>query len=213
MKKYQQQQQQQTLSNHQDFKTWVSPLIQAGPMNVRQDETAVSLFLKEISRSNNSSSTLSITSPYLNFTEQYKDLILSRSIPNTKIITASPKANGFYTAKDVSKFIPHAYAHVEKKLFDLIEKRETTGVSKIDIYEYNRSDWTYHAKGIWYFSNENFVTFIGSPNLSQRSTERDLEAQFMIETTDPKLQSRIKQVKLKKRNKNFDKTKTKFNKI
>jgi len=194
LRKYQNtntQQNQQTNIN-----TWVSPLIQAGPMNVRQDETFVSLFLKEISKEvENSQSNLSITSPYLNFTEQYRDLILNKSIPKTKIITASPKANGFYTAKDVSKFIPYAYAHVEKKLFDLIEKSKN---NNIEIYEYNRSDWTYHAKGIWYFTDGNVVTFIGSPNLSQRSTERDLEAQFMIETKDNKLQSRIKQVKKKK---------------
>ena len=57
----------------------------------------------------------------------------------------------------------------------------------MDLYEYKRKKWTYHAKGLWLFTenNENpSMTVIGSSNFSkklhnalgERSLRRDTES-------------------------------------
>ena len=192
------------------FDTWIVPTVQAGPLHIRQDEEIVCHFLGKYLDNDCS---MFVSSPYLNFTENYQNLILSSKSKQVEIITASPKANGFYTAKDISRFIPHAYVVVERKLFEAIQKMKKS--QQIKINEYNKTNWTFHAKGIWCFRNSqssvapnHSVVFIGSPNLSQRSTERDLESQLVIETKNKQLIEKFQKVKKKnpkkKQNSNED---------
>jgi CDP-diacylglycerol--glycerol-3-phosphate 3-phosphatidyltransferase len=84
---------------------------------------------------------------------------------------------------------------VEEKLFNEIAKR---GQDKnINIYEYVRSGWTFHAKGIWmsypHKPNSPSITIIGSANLGERSSERDLEAQLMIVTSNAQLKKKLEE--------------------
>lgn len=57
-------------------------------------------------------------------------------------------------------------------------------VSKqVELFEYVKQDWTFHAKGIWVSdreSQEPFLTVIGSSNYSDRSYRRDVECNFFI---------------------------------
>jgi phosphatidylserine/phosphatidylglycerophosphate/cardiolipin synthase-like enzyme len=232
-------------TNNQPPTTWISPSIQAGAHNIRQDECVVRYFLQNVPIRG----TLFVCSPYLNFTNLYQDLLLNDSsnyLSTINIVTASPQANGFFSARDLSRFIPSAYVHVEQNLFETIVHQQC---KNINIVEYARAGWTFHAKGMWSFpkptpttsksgtsstiagatfyhhhhhhhrknsdaSNVNaetmaailnstspstksdfLVTFIGSPNLSQRSNERDLEAQLMIETTHPIVIRKFKEVR------------------
>ena len=51
------------------------------------------------------------------------------------------------------------------------------------MYEYTNGDWTYHAKGAYFYENENphpEMTIIGSSNFSHRSNRRDTEMQLYI---------------------------------
>jgi CDP-diacylglycerol--glycerol-3-phosphate 3-phosphatidyltransferase len=80
-----------------------------GMLDIHQDVRAISSLISE--REPNSH--LLISSPYLNLTENYKKLLLD-SKGTCEILTASPLANGFYFAKDISKYIPAAYSAMEQ---------------------------------------------------------------------------------------------------
>ena len=66
----------------------------------------------------------------------------------------------------------------------------------IQLYEYQRHGWTFHAKGLWCnIRNETLpsMTLIGSSNFGYRSRQRDLEAQLFLTTLDPMLRRKLKE--------------------
>ena len=70
----------------------------------------------------------------------------------------------------------------------------------IKISEYKRPEWTYHAKGLWIYMNDNLypcVTLIGSPNYGDRSTERDLEAEVILLTKNENLRKAVDKAGIK----------------
>lgn len=98
-------------------------------------------------------------------------------------MTASPKANGFYKAGLFKKFIPGLY---RLNAIDILKKQKNNNIS---IHEYENGDWTYHAKGAWFYEADEpagpVATIIGSSNLSKRSNRRDTEVQlYMIAECD-----------------------------
>jgi CDP-diacylglycerol--glycerol-3-phosphate 3-phosphatidyltransferase len=109
------------------------------------------------------------------------------------ILTACPKANGFFTAKGISGYIPNAYDALEQSFFKQIVARNLE--QNVRIFEYNRSKWTFHAKGLWLHDKDGLpiCTLIGSSNFGQRSEDRDTEAQIMILTQDEKLREKMEQ--------------------
>ena len=81
--------------------------------------------------------------------------------------------------------IPHAYTLLARDFFKLIQEHKQT--ERISVHEYVRNNWTFHAKGLWYyFPNESrpSLTLVGSPNFGHRSVYRDLEAQVAIVTNN-----------------------------
>lgn len=68
---------------------------------------------------------------------------------------------------------------------------------RIHLFEYEKPDWTYHAKGLWYYlpgaSEWPTLTLIGSSNFGERSVNRDLETQVCIATANRSLQQRLHQ--------------------
>lgn len=65
---------------------------------------------------------------------------------------------------------------------------------RIHLFEYEKPDWTYHAKGLWYYLPDAelpSMTLIGSSNFGERSVNRDLEAQVCIVTANQSLQGRL----------------------
>ncbi|XP_018652079.1 LOW QUALITY PROTEIN: CDP-diacylglycerol--glycerol-3-phosphate 3-phosphatidyltransferase [Schistosoma mansoni] len=106
-------------------------------------------------------------------------------------------------SKGASGYIPLAY---REALIQLLQLFYTTKLnhSNINIYEYIRPDWTFHAKGLWIESVADdsqdeekktadhhhpsySLSLVGSSNFSYRSLNRDLESQLCIVTTNPKL--------------------------
>lgn len=65
---------------------------------------------------------------------------------------------------------------------------------RIHLFEYEKPEWTYHAKGLWYYlPGEKLpaMTLIGSSNFGERSVNRDLESQVCIVTASRSLQTRL----------------------
>lgn len=90
--------------------------------------------------------------------------------------------------------IPKAYTLIAKNFYDSVVKARQA--SRINILEYERPGWTYHAKGIWYYLPDEKIpsmTVIGSSNYGERSVNRDLEAQLCVVTKNKTLQQQLQQ--------------------
>lgn len=90
------------------------------------------------------------------------------------MLTASPKANGFYKAGLVKKYIPGIYRVNEQRVL----QRAAKSKSDISMFEYENGDWTFHGKGAWFYDNtmdKCELSVIGSSNYSYRSNRRDTE--------------------------------------
>ena len=108
------------------------------------------------------------------------------------------QANGFFNSNGISKYVPHAYAQLERQFYKEIVRAKKRDL--ITISEYKRPEWTYHAKGLWIYMNDNrhpCVTLIGSPNYGDRSTERDLEAEVILLTKNENLQKAVDKAGIK----------------
>lgn len=71
---------------------------------------------------------------------------------NLDILTASPKANGFYGAKGLSGFVPTAYSLVMARVWQKLCNTSWSGrrnSAERQVLEYCRDNWQFHAKGIW----------------------------------------------------------------
>ncbi|MGH0138356.1 UNVERIFIED_CONTAM: hypothetical protein FKN15_038497 [Acipenser sinensis] len=134
-----------------------------------------------------------LTSGYFNLTCAYMELVLGTRA-DYRILLASPEVNGFFGAKGVAGAIPAAYIHIARQFYSKVCRRGQQ--DRIRLYEYIRRDWTFHAKGLWYYfqgSERPCLTLIGSPNFGYRSVHRDLEAQLAIVTENQGLQAELQQ--------------------
>lgn len=102
------------------------------------------------------------------------------------------QANGFMGANGPAGSIPKAYTLIAKRYYDTVIAAKQT--NRINLLEFERSGWTYHAKGLWYYlPNEKLpsLAVIGSSNFGERSVNRDLEAQICLVTLNEKLKNQL----------------------
>lgn len=60
------------------------------------------------------------------------------------------QANGFLNSRGVSKYIPSAYTYLTHRFYsEAMARAGPGGESHIELREWQRPGWTYHAKGIW----------------------------------------------------------------
>lgn len=153
----QQQYQAETSSNasspRSDDDTTLFPVIQSGVLGVTQEEQAIDTLFQSLS-STSSTSTVDLTSGYFGLYEPYKRRILrSPNTINWRIVAAGPLANGFYGSKGLSGLIPEAYTWFERRFWKAGVKVGKIGPaaedSRIEIREWERPGWTYHAKGVY----------------------------------------------------------------
>ncbi|XP_021270130.1 CDP-diacylglycerol--glycerol-3-phosphate 3-phosphatidyltransferase, mitochondrial isoform X2 [Numida meleagris] len=169
--------------------TWIYPLIQMKPFGIQIDEIVTETLLTEAERD----ARIYLTTGYFNLTQAYMDLILGTRA-EYRILLASPEVNGFFGAKGVAGAIPSAYVSIERQFYNevcCLHQQE-----RIQLQEYSRAGWTFHAKGLWLYlagSNLPCLTLIGSPNFGYRSVHRDLEAQVAIVTENKALQQQLHQ--------------------
>ena len=123
----------------------VTPLVQFAARGIRQDETVTSALLQ----STRPADTVAIASGYFNFpsslAEQVARRMPSRSVD---ILTAAPRANGFYGASGISGAIPLGYAEIERHfLAECAKVPHRAGC--VRVHEYERGGWSFHGKGLW----------------------------------------------------------------
>ncbi|MCO5559067.1 hypothetical protein L7F22_012659 [Adiantum nelumboides] len=185
--------------------TWVFPTIQFGSLGVYQDELCILWLLANLP----AGSCVHFASAYFNLTKEFQAALIQASMDKCfKIITAAPQANGFYGSRGISGLIPKAYSLLEKDFYDRtcqqvsVDVRECNGLRTpkshkhgIQLYEYKRPNWTFHAKGMWCYlphdSNFPSMTLIGSSNFGFRSRQRDIEAQLYVVTMEPALRKKL----------------------
>nr|XP_039273700.1 CDP-diacylglycerol--glycerol-3-phosphate 3-phosphatidyltransferase, mitochondrial-like [Styela clava] len=181
----------QTTSDKQNtnckFDTWVYPTIQMGLFGIRQDEVVTETLMKTFPKG----STVSFTTGYFNVTDKYCYEVVNNAA-NYNILLSSPEANGFFGSKGFSGYIPAVYIHLCKKFSKKVAAYNRK--EDISLWEYIRDGWTFHGKGMFcYLPGEKLpsMSLIGSPNFGLRSVSRDLEAQVVVVTKNPKLQQRL----------------------
>ncbi|XP_068631863.1 CDP-diacylglycerol--glycerol-3-phosphate 3-phosphatidyltransferase, mitochondrial [Battus philenor] len=168
--------------------TWVFPLVQMGEFDITQDEYATSKILASAPKG----SYIHLATGYFNLTENYSNTLLKTCKANISLLMAHPNANGFMGAAGPAGGIPYAYSLIAKKFWEKVMNSNQT--RRIHMLEYERPNWTFHAKGLWYYpsrSGRPWATVVGSANLGERSVKRDLEAQAAIFTSSPELQEKL----------------------
>ncbi|KAK6059173.1 hypothetical protein COOONC_03200, partial [Cooperia oncophora] len=166
--------------------TVLYPLLQMGLFGYHEEYE----LLKKLFSSKDSSMSVTMASGYFNCIEDYERLIFSEGEYPMDIITAAPKANGFFGAAGVSGYVPSMYSWVAASVLQL---REKYGRNAVNLYEYYRDGWTFHAKGIWVETPTVTATLVGSSNFGYRSVHRDLEAQVLLVTSNERLRSQLKE--------------------
>ncbi|CCA67064.1 related to PGS1-phosphatidylglycerophosphate synthase [Serendipita indica DSM 11827] len=165
------------------------PMIQSGPLDIREEERALSNLLYTFSRSHQSH--VDLTSGYFALYEPYR-LLVYNSQCRWKILAASPKANGFYGSKGISGRIPDGYTILEREFWKGVKLSRKA--DQVDLREWEKAGWTYHAKGIWLRpkSDEHPTTTVfGSTNLNSRSANLDTELSFIMHTQSESLRARL----------------------
>merc|ERR1719384_1888781 len=162
-----------------------------GQLMVRHDSKLTQKFLSQVTSQGHN---LKFATGYFNPTEEYLESILASAKDNNvevDVIMAHPEANSFFNAPFPLYGIPFAYTHIANHFLNLCKKAGSS--SRIQMFEYQKPGWTFHAKGMWYYSSSNpthpIATLIGSPNFGYRSTEKDLEAQLTLVTKNNNLQN------------------------
>jgi CDP-diacylglycerol---glycerol-3-phosphate 3-phosphatidyltransferase len=170
-----------------DSDTWLYPSLQFGCAGFHQDAQQ----MDDVFRAFEPESHLTLTSPYLNLTPDFLRTVLANRSQSLTLLTASPRANGFFTAKGASRRVPAAYVLLERQFWDAAERAG----KRFQLYEYARAGWTYHAKGLWYSPagarELPLLTLVGSGNFGARSLRRDTEAQVTLVTENAALRQTL----------------------
>ncbi len=193
--------------------TTIVPLLQMGPYKIAQETTAIPLLFQYLSYQASGSAPasqprLDLTSGYFSLYATYKALVVSVGFA-VRIITAAPISNGFFGSRGVSGYVADAYTRLQIKFWEELKRAGRAqldrgeaaaaaaqeGKANVEIREWKREGWTYHAKGLWLTppgSDAPHHTLIGSSNFGGRSAELDLECTLLISTSCDKLQRQLK---------------------
>jgi CDP-diacylglycerol---glycerol-3-phosphate 3-phosphatidyltransferase len=172
-----------------DADTWIFPTLEMGQLNIHHDSIVMRKLLSNIENG----SKLNMATGYFNLTDTLMDTIVNECRAKCSIVMAHPNANGFKGANFPAGGIPDAYSLLARKFYEQILKHSQE--NRISLLEYERPEWTYHAKGLWYTSSDDSLpslTVIGSSNYGERSLNRDLESQICLVTTNKNLQHELK---------------------
>jgi len=168
--------------------TVIYPTVQMGQLGIKQD----SLVTSKVLASGESGGMFHFGSGYFNLTEEYCHQMMHNSKADFKVLMAHPEANGFLGAKGPAGGIPHAYTAIARAFWDLLTARGLQ--NRIEMVEWRRPRWTFHAKGLWYSppgDTRPILTMVGSPNFGYRSVEKDLETQIVVVTSNEELRDRL----------------------
>ncbi|KDQ16848.1 hypothetical protein BOTBODRAFT_106477 [Botryobasidium botryosum FD-172 SS1] len=196
--------------------TLLFPMIQSGVLGIREEERCLSLLFDHVSGSGSGSGlgeslesdtrpVIDLTSGYFALYKPYQDRVLEsakRGKVDWRIVAASPQANGFLGSKGVSGRIPEGYRILEARFWKRVmeagvawkDEGDNNNGKGIQLSEWGREGWTYHAKGIWHrptATSHPDLTLFGSTNLNSRAANLDSELSFLMYTRSPALQGRL----------------------
>eukprot|EP00941_MAST-03F_sp_MAST-3F-sp1_P002225 g2225.t1 len=171
--------------------TWVVPSLQLARLSLKQDQRITETLLSSLQPY----SYLHMATAYYNLPDCFSKLLCSLSKEKNvraKVLLASPNAHGFLGAKGISASLPLAYSYITRLFFEKIERGKN---ENLQLFEWSRKDWTFHAKGCWLsekLENDDemkspWFSIIGSSNFGQRSVFHDLESQLYLSTENKKL--------------------------
>jgi len=195
-----------TDSNHD---TWIFPTLQMGSLNVTHDEMLTCSLLQLCSAEGRNRSqpavasttssnpptaasqspplTLDIATGYMNLTDRYVRHLL-RTMTPIRFIAAARDANGWWGATGGGRYVPEMYAAATLSFLRRVNRANKSHL--LQLYEWSRGGWSYHAKGLWMSaaadadgdSSTPLLTMIGSPNFGARSVQRDTETSIVLLT-------------------------------
>eukprot|EP01083_Nonionella_stella_P285140 970619_1 len=157
---------------------------------------------------------LQIGTAYFNMANAYHQIVMKTygnmyrtQRGSLQVLTASERCNSFYKAPGLAGYVTPLYEHFATQFENAIQnvhRKHTIDTNDADdnglftFYRYNRSNWTYHGKGIWgHIHPQNkqhpfSFTMIGSSNYGERSVHRDSELNLTVVTKNELLISRFK---------------------
>lgn len=168
--------------------TWIFPLIEMGQLGIHHDSVAT----KKLFSASLPNSKINLATGYFNLTENYMKTLTTDCKANCNILMAHPNANGFQGAKGPAGGIPAAYSQIAKTFQKTLVA--SGQAHRVQLFEYQKPNWTYHAKGLWYYlpnSKTPDLTLIGSSNFGERSVNRDLESQICLVTVNDELRQQM----------------------
>jgi len=137
------------------------PMIQSGPLSIREEEVALSTLFNGVISSEEP--LVDLTSGYFALYSPYQHQVFN-SRCRWRILAASPLANGFYGSSGISGRIPDGYTILEERFWSGVKQAGKQEL--VDLREWERPGWTYHAKGDPIFPRPNpqpaDATFQGS---------------------------------------------------
>lgn len=149
--------------------TYVIPLLQFKKFCVTDTDN----FLSSLSY-NSRDAEVHLSTGYFNPGE------IINSINFKSLLAPSGRANGFYAGRGVLSKVPEMYASIYRSYLQ--------EHSRTQLYLYERDGWSFHAKGIWIkYPQGLYMHIIGSSNFNVRSSERDLEFQLVLLTSNTDL--------------------------
>jgi CDP-diacylglycerol--glycerol-3-phosphate 3-phosphatidyltransferase len=150
----------------------VIPALEWGAMGIRHDSAMQQALLECVAACKAS---LTIATGYFN--PRRRDVAAWRALgkqTDVTVVTGSALSNGWGDAKGVTAQVPLLYNEVIRKC---MRKWRNTNVQ---LREFIKPNWSFHAKGWWASSGKGVVTVLGSSNYNVRSAERDNELQFYV---------------------------------
>lgn len=161
-----------------DGDTCVYPMFQIPWLSVHQVDEALELLLITADSRQN----FTLSSGYFNPSKRLIDA-LKHTKAQVDIIIPSIEANGFYKGASVKGLVPDMY--------NLSGLRTLKSCPNVNLFEYSRKGWSFHAKGIW----ANNLTILGSSNFNRRSSLRDTEFCVSLVTENTLLQDSLNEEK------------------
>lgn len=122
----------------------VYPLIEFPPFNIHMDSQTTNLLMCNTKPG----STMDLATGYFNIPDVYTKTIFQKSLANFNILFSHPMANSFLQAKGPAGFIPTAYSFLTNSFYSQIKTLKLH--ERISCFEYQRTGWTFHSKGLWY---------------------------------------------------------------
>eukprot|EP01029_Cantina_marsupialis_P022979 TRINITY_DN5663_c0_g1_i1.p1 TRINITY_DN5663_c0_g1~~TRINITY_DN5663_c0_g1_i1.p1 ORF type:complete len:492 (-),score=118.49 TRINITY_DN5663_c0_g1_i1:21-1460(-) len=170
-----------------EYDTFIKHSCQLYEAGLCFDEEIFHKILQLIIESPNSDK-LEIASGYMNFTESsFGALEVALAVGNNIRFICGEEFDSFF---DAAQLIGTPLPLMIQDFHKLFQQE----LADLKLIQYNRINWDFHAKGVWWSLNGELdpsLSMIGGSNLSKRSFRRDFDSTSWIMTTSDDLSSQF----------------------